>query len=63
MRLQRFLEFPKDWGINLEERYSTGEIFTWCQHKGTPSRAARGYKSCRDERRSCRRGRLEVIGS
>ena len=28
-----------------------------------PSRAARGYRSRRDERRSCRRGRLEIIGS
>ena len=41
----------------------TGEIFTPCQDKGMPSRAARDYRSCRDERRSCRRGRLEVIGS
>ena len=34
-----------------------------CQDKGMPSRAARGYRSCRDEQRSCRRWRLEVIGS
>ena len=44
-------------------RSGTGEILTSCQDKGMPSRAARDYRSCRDERRSCRRGRLEVIGS
>ena len=44
-------------------RSGTGKIFTPCQDEGMPSRAARGYRSCRDERRSYRRGRLEVIGN
>ena len=33
-----------------------------CQDKGIPSRAARGYRSSRDERRPCHRWRLEAIG-
>ena len=44
-------------------RSGTGEIFTPCQDKNMPSKAARDYRSCRDERKSCRPGRLEVIGS
>ena len=44
-------------------RSGTGEIFTPCQDKGMPSRAAQDYRDCRDKRRSRRRWRLKVIGS
>ena len=37
--------------------------FFWSTDEGMPSRAARDYKSCRDDRRLCRRWWLEVIGN